>query len=1198
MIMDYKVDGQILRRTGRNLIVADSIKYLAVRFNFSDEWKRTKKTVIFTYNENSYNVLLDDDNIVVVPYEVIHHPGFTLSVYGTNNGMRITTSTIRVPVIKSGYTEGETPPEPTQTVYEQILDKLDSGGGGGTGKNGKSAYELAVENGFSGTESEWLESLKGQPGKDGINGKDGANGKDGVNGINGKDGADGKDITSIDDSAVGTDTTYSSTKIHELLAALEEKINAVPQVTQITPLVTWQFQKSTAAEVSVVSLPHTCNAVDGKSASYYRGTATYTRSLNLTAAQVNNSSYLCFSKAGQKCTVTVNGHALPTHYGGYTPFIFDISNYLSVGDNNISVVCDNSLDWDLAPISGDFNFNNGLYDMVYFVNCANVYFDTEKYGIDRLHITQSEVSESSAKVLVETNIKNNSLNISGGALVYEIKDTNGTVVHSETENISIDGKSSYNAAKSITIQNPTLWDGLNNPYLYTVNVSLKVNDSIIDTCSHKLGLRYYELDKENGFKLNGKQYLLRGFAMHQDYENAGSAATKELIDKDLEIVVESGANMLRLAHYPHSKYIYQRCDELGIIVQTEIPWVNHYGLNATDKYFDNIKNNMKEMIINYYNHPSIVFLGMSNELGGSHLSGTNQQGEYDYDNALIKTRELYDYSKTLSNQHLIGIVAHDPTFKYVRSKIADWSFLDWIGLNIYKGWYGGNFTDFTAAVNEYRTKYPNICIAEYGAGANIGTHSETPETTTNTGSGGARHDEEYQNLFHESYLSQIAEKPWLIFTTAWALFDFAVSGRNEGGLSYVNDKGFVTRDRTVKKDAFYLYKSYFSDTPTVYITSRRFAERTGNTIKIKVYSNCGNLKLYQNGNLIQTLNTAASLGCVWEFDPVNFVNRTDEFVVRGTKNSIEYTDTVNFSTTNIAVTATDFTVGNNLVVLTSEEPADNLDVNLIPENSVGTVNWADVEGITISDNTVTLTDPTFINAVRTLEGTLSGTEITKTVPCAINCSYYCRVSTTGTSGAAVPEMLADTSGLGNNVTLSGFANTTDSGYNRFGVLKLNGTETVKLANPILPHNKPYTIHLLTGSVSYSIVKQLDRVITICDNDNNDLFALRLNLDSSVRFYKYLYKNTNGEIITSSTIDLGDMGVSNALIEVNITVDGSNIHLQLNVRNSNDPNPILGTYETDITTGIEYDNGFNIQLLNNPALSAPTETSIKEFWITA
>ena len=166
------------------------------------------------------------------------------------------------------------------------------------------------------------------------------------------------------------------------------------------------------------------------------------------------------------------------------------------------------------------------------------------------------------------------------------------------------------------------------------------------------------------------------------------------------------------------------------------------------------------------------------------------------------------------------------------------------------------------------------------------------------------------------------------------------------------------------------------------------------------------------------------------------------------------------------------------------------------------------------------------------------------------------------------------------------------------MLKLNGTETVKLANPILPHNKPYTIHLLTGSVSYSIVKQLDRVITICDNDNNDLFALRLNLDSSVRFYKYLYKNTNGEIITSSTIDLGDMGVSNALIEVNITVDGSNIHLQLNVRNSNDPNPILGTYETDITTGIEYDNGFNIQLLNNPALSAPTETSIKEFWITA
>lgn len=238
------------------------------------------------------------------------------------------------------------------------------------------------------------------------------------------------------------------------------------------------------------------------------------------------------------------------------------------------------------------------------------------------------------------------------------------------------------------------------------------------------------------------------------------------------------------------------------------------------------------------------------------------------------------------------------------------------------------------------------------------------------------------------------------------------------------------------------------------------------------------------------------------------------------------------------------------------------------------------------------------NVVKNLDGTLSGTEITKTVPCAINSDYFCKVNTTGTSGAVVPEVLTDTSGLGNNLKLSGFENTADSGYNRFGVLKLSGKETVKLANPILPHNKPYTIHLLTGSVSYSVVKQLDRVITICDNDNNDLFAVRLNLDSSVRYYKYLYKDTSGNIIVSNSIDLGDMGVSNGLIEVNITVNGSNIHLQLYVRNSNDPNPIIGTYETDITTGINYDNGFNVQLLNNPALDAPTETSIKEFWITS
>ena len=1003
----------------------------------------------------------------------------------------------------------------------------------------------------------------------------------------------------IDDNTAGNDTTYSSSKINALLAELEKKINTVPQVTQITPLTTWNFYKTNSAEAVAVTLPHTCNGVDGESANYYRGTATYTRSLNLTATQANNTSYLCFSKAGQKCTVKVNGHTLPIHYGGYTPFVFDVSNYLNVGDNTITVICDNSLDWDLAPISGDFIFCNGLYDNVYLVNCANLYFDTEKYGMDRLHITQSEVSEASAKVLIEASVKNSGNNISSGTIVYEIKDMDGTVVFSDTENISIDGKSSYDFAKNITLQNPTLWDGFVNPYLYTITVTLKFNDNVIDACSHKLGLRYYELSGNNGFKLNGKQYLLRGFAMHQDYENVGSAATNELIDKDLQIVIESGANMLRLAHYPHNDYIYQRCDELGIIVQTEIPWVNHCGVNATTAYFNNIKNNMKEMIINYYNHPSIIFFGMSNELGGSHLSGvTNQQGDYDYDNALIKTRELYNYAKALTSQHLIGIVAHDPTFKYVRSKIADWSFLDWVGLNIYKGWYGGNFTDFTTMVNEYHNSYPNLCICEYGAGANTDSHSETPETTTNTGSGGMRHDEEYQNLFHESYLSQIDQKPGLIFTTAWCLFDFAVSGRNEGGLPYINDKGLVTRDRTVKKDAFYLYKSYFSDVPTVYITSRRFNQRATDSIKIKVYSNCDTLKLYQNGNLIQKLTAASSLDCVWEFDRVNFVNRVDEFTVKGTKNNIEYTDTVNFSTTNIAVTATDFTVGNNLVVLSNDSPSDNLDIALVPENSIGSVNWAGVDGVSIANNTVTLIDTSLSNVVKNLDGTLSGTEITKTVPCAINCDYYCNVKTTGASGAVVPEVIMDTSGLGNNLMLSGFANTADSGYNKYGVLKLSGTETVKLDNPILPHNKPYTIHLLTGSVSYSIVNQLDRVITICDNDNNDLFALRLNMNSSVRYYKYLYKDTSGNIIVSSSIDLGDMGVSNALIEVNITVNNSNIHLQLNVRNSNDPNPIIGTYETDITTGISYENGFNIQLLNNPELTAPTETSIKKFWITS
>ncbi len=662
--------------------------------------------------------------------------------------------------------------------------------------------------------------------------------------------------------------------------------------TVITELSDWNFTKDGA--VSQVTLPHTCNAADGKSDSMFRGSATYSRTIELSEQQAANKVFLRFNKAGQKATVTVNSHTFDTHYGGYTPFVYDISDYVTAGANSVSVVCDNSLDWDLIPISADFNFNNGLYDMAYLIECGPLYFDPVRFGQDRMHLTQSNVSESGADLKIEAGVISS---VQGGQNVtvsYNVKDMSGNSVANGNDELSVSGSTVY--TKNVTIPSPTLWDGENNPYLYTVELSLSGGGITSDNISAKVGFRYFSFDAEQGFMLNGKSYPLRGFAMHQDYENAGSAATRELIDSDFAIVKESGANMLRLAHYPHNDYAYSKCDELGIIVQTEIPWINHCGENAGSAYFEHIKQNMQEMIVNFYNHPSIVFFGMSNELNGNHLKGiSDAQGAYSYSKAAAWTRELYDFSKSLTQQHLIGMVMHEQTLDYNHSKLAEWSYLDWIGMNIYKGWYGGSFSEFGAALDDYKKYYPNLCVTEYGAGANPSSHSTAPMLTTVTGTGGERHDEEYQNLYHESYLDQIHERPSIGFTSVWSLFDFAVASRNEGGMPYLNDKGLVTRDRQTRKDAFYLYKAYMSEEPTVYITSRRYTTRDNSNIGIKVYSNCESLSLYQNGELKQTMTAPSSVsGVVWKFDDLT-INGSDSFKVVGTKNGNSYTDEATFA---------------------------------------------------------------------------------------------------------------------------------------------------------------------------------------------------------------------------------------------------------------------------------------------------------------
>lgn len=675
-----------------------------------------------------------------------------------------------------------------------------------------------------------------------------------------------------------------------------------------TPLEIWNFSKSATTGFTEVTLPHSCNAGDGQSASYYRGDTYYKCSVDISSAGVKRY-VLLFKSASQQNTVSVNGVSAGSHKGGYTPFFIDITESVVDGVNEILVKCNNKMDLSLAPVSSDFNKNNGLVDEVYLITASLVHTDVEAYGVDRMHITQNSVSNSSAALKVQTKICNESAGDQMLKAFLYLKENDGTIAYSHQEDVFCTRNSSLNYIHEFSIQNPHLWNGKSSPYLYTAELIICAGSVVLDRMTAKVGLRYYEMTT-TGFTLNGQPYPLRGISHHQDKTLRASALTKEDIDADFEIIKELGCNFLRIAHYPHNAYTFDKCDELGIIVQTEIPWVNECGENATSVYFDNLKSQMKEMIVNHYNHASIILWGMSNELGNTHAG--YPQGSLDKAKVVEYSNALYALGKSLDTRRYVGFVTDktNGATSYYGGKIN----CDWLGRNAYCGWYmnQNNPETISDIMTSEKNAFPYVSLTEYGAGCNPHCHSENPATTTNKGSGGARHDEEWANYLHEVFLQKIyGSMTYLQFTSGWILFDFAVAARKEGYLNctngtvtsdnpnkyYINDKGLVTRDRTLKKDVFYLYKAKWNSEPTVYITSKRFNIRPSSSVAIKVYSNAASLELYQNGVLKQTLNSSGEAsGVVWSFDALVLVNSKDTFNVvgRDTEGRVWATDMVEF----------------------------------------------------------------------------------------------------------------------------------------------------------------------------------------------------------------------------------------------------------------------------------------------------------------
>ena len=579
----------------------------------------------------------------------------------------------------------------------------------------------------------------------------------------------------------------------------------------------WSFRKP-GEEAKAVSLPHTWNNVDGQDGGddYWRGTATYSKQFAKPSLNSGERCYIEFLGAAMTADVILNGKLLAHHEGGYSAFRADLTDALEA-ENLLVVSVDNSANDRVYPQMADFTFYGGLYRDVNLIVVPAEHFVLDKDGTPGIRVTPDvRLKEGEAYVMVETWQ-------TGGTEVWIEVPTEHT---KEFRRVEAGGG---HAVTNIILKNVRLWDGLDDPYLYTVTAKLMRDGEVLDEISARFGCREFHIDPNGGFFLNGRNYPLRGVSRHQDRIGLGSALTIREHQEDMAVVKELGANTLRLAHYQHAQEFYDLCDENGIIVWAEIPYITRHMPGGRR----NAASQMKELITQCCNHPSIVCWGLSNEITAS--SPVTEELLQDHRELNALCHEL-DSTRPTVMAHAFMLEKDSPLIP-----IADLA-----SYNLYFGWYLGELEQNEQFFDEYHAMYPDrvIGFSEYGADANAAFHSSRPEQGDYT--------EEYQCVYHEHMLKIIEERPWLWATHVWNLFDFAADGRDEGGKKGENQKGLVAFDHRTRKDAFYLYKAAWSKEPFVHLCGKRYVDRAEEKTGIRVYSNCESVTLIVDGKELET----------------------------------------------------------------------------------------------------------------------------------------------------------------------------------------------------------------------------------------------------------------------------------------------------------------------------------------------------------
>ena len=579
----------------------------------------------------------------------------------------------------------------------------------------------------------------------------------------------------------------------------------------------WGFHTEVEADVEqIVNLPHTWNNIDGQDGGgdYLRCTSIYTKTLDNLQVKEDEELWIEFEGVNDSCEVYFNEILLGEHQGGYSTFRFELTPYLKE-KNELRVAVRNVPDDKIYPQSADFTFYGGIYRDVNLIKVSKNHFALDYYGGKGVY-SDVLVEGNKGRVITKVYRKGEE-----GEVFFTLQNQAGDVVAVAKE------------GEEIVVENPHLWNARKDPYLYTLTAEIAKGDGservVYDNLSYEIGFRSFRVDPKRGFILNGEEYPLRGVSRHQDKLGKGNALSRADHEEDMDIMMDLGVTTIRLAHYQHNQYVYQLCDEKGMVVWAEIPYISRH-MDVAD---DNATQQMKELIVQTYNNPSIICRCLSNEITMK-KAGKDRLAFHKKLNAMIKEMDPYRLTVTA------GFAAIGAFNKLN-------GLCDLFSYNFYFGWYVPGTILNNIRLGFYHTVFPKRCLglSEYGAEAMTNLHAEHPKRFDNT--------EEYQAIYHEKMLKIIEKRPYLWATHVWNMFDFGADARNQGGDPGKNHKGLVTFDRKIKKDAYYIYRCYWNKEPMLHVCGSRFVNRTGSKTLVKVYSNQKEVSLYVNGELFKTL---------------------------------------------------------------------------------------------------------------------------------------------------------------------------------------------------------------------------------------------------------------------------------------------------------------------------------------------------------